>query len=216
MSPKTKVLVIEDEVSLRQNLVSVLELNGFQVAAAENGLAGIDLAKADPPDLILCDVTMPECDGHGVLKRLRQNPRTARVPFIFLTAKGERADVRAGMNLGADDYLHKPVSEQDLLEAIDARLEKHRVQRSIPADAAIDFSSAAPLQSLGLTVREAEVLLWVAQGKGNADIAAILKMSEGTVKKHLVHIFEKLGVESRSAAALRAIETLGNRAPGRL
>ena len=216
MSPKTKVLVIEDEVSLRQNLVSVLELNGFQVAAAENGLAGIDLAKADPPDLILCDVTMPECDGHGVLKRLRQNPRTARVPFIFLTAKGERADVRAGMNLGADDYLHKPVSEQDLLEAIDARLEKHRVQQSVPADAAIDFSSAAPLQSLGLTVREAEVLLWVAQGKGNADIAAILKMSEGTVKKHLVHIFEKLGVESRSAAALRAIETLGNRAPGRL
>jgi DNA-binding NarL/FixJ family response regulator len=129
------------------------------------------------------------------------------VPFIFLTARGERADVRAGMNLGADDYLVKPVAQAELLEAITARLERQRVldmqQGQLP-----DFTSAVPLEALGLTLREAEVLLWVAQGKGNRDIGLRLEMSEATAKQHLLHIFEKLGVETRTSAALRAIEDL--------
>jgi DNA-binding NarL/FixJ family response regulator len=130
------------------------------------------------------------------------------VPFIFLTAKGERADIRAGMNLGADDYLVKPVSQLEVIEAISARLERQRVLE-LPRNCCINFDSARPLEDLGLTVREAEVLLWVAQGKGNRDVGLLLEISEATAKRHLLHIFEKLGVETRTAAAIRAIEILG-------
>ena len=207
-SSPTKVLVIEDQTIMRENLVTLLELEGFQVTSAENGQQGLDLALRAPPDLVLCDVMMPRLDGYGVLERLLQHPATRRVPLIFLTAKGERADVRAGMNLGADDYLVKPVAQAELLDAIAARLERQRVlelQQGQPPD----FSSAQPLESLGLTPLEAEVLLWVAQGKGNRDIGLRLEMSEATAKRHLQHLFEKLGVETRTAAALRAIERLG-------
>ena len=207
-----RILVIEDERIMRQNLVTLLELEQFEVAAAENGRRGVELARASPPDLILCDVMMPDLDGYGVLRALAEDARTAQVPFIFLTAKGEREDVRAGMNLGADDYLVKPVDQDELLEAIDARLERQRVRASL-AEVKIDFASPAPLAALGLTPREAEVLLWIAQGKTNNDIGTILGASEGTVKKHVIHIFEKLGVETRSAATLRAIEALSRVGP---
>jgi DNA-binding NarL/FixJ family response regulator len=203
----TRILVIEDERVMRENLVTLLELENFAVTAAENGQRGVALAQAEPPDLILCDVTMPGLDGHGVLRTLAADPRTARIPFIFLTARGERTDVRAGMNLGADDYLVKPVRQDELIAAVAARLAKARSTRR--GEFKVDFSSAAPLQTLGLTPREAEVLLWMAQGKTNQDIGTILGASEGTIKKHIVHIFEKLGVETRSAATLKAIETLG-------
>ena len=192
---------------MRQNLLMVLKLEEFHVTAAENGHRGLELALANPPDLILCDVMMPEMNGHAVLQQIREHPSTLRTPFIFMSAKGEKADLRAGMNLGADDYLVKPVSREDLLGAIQARFARHGAQAVQPATP-LNFSSTAPLETMGLTPREAEVLLWVAQGKTNADIASILGLSEGTVKKHLVHVFEKLGLESRSAAALRAIEVL--------
>src|SRR5712692_9578117 len=98
-----KILVIEDQPQMRKNLVTILEMENFQVTAAENGRRGVELAKAETPDLVLCDVMMPELDGYGVLHLLRQHKPTATVPFIFLTAKGEKADLRACMNLGADD-----------------------------------------------------------------------------------------------------------------
>ena len=146
---------------------------------------------------------------------MRLNRATATTPFIFLTAKGEKPDLRAGMNLGADDYLVKPVPRTDSLEAIEARFERQRLQdvRTNEALAKVsfqpDFSSFKPLvEKLGLTEREAETLLWVAQGKSNSDIAVILGNSEKTVKKAMGHIFEKLGLESRTAAALRAVEVL--------
>lgn len=202
-----KILIIEDEPVMRENLATLLELENYSVQSAGNGRDGVGQARQSPPDLILCDVMMPVLDGYGVLRALQESPETARVPFLFLTAKGEPADIRAGMNLGADDYLVKPVRKADLLEAIVVRLERHRVMQ-IQRDYRPDFSSSSPLERLGLTPREAEVLLWVAQGKGNADIATILSMSEGTVKKHLLHVFEKLGVESRSAASLHAFEAL--------
>jgi DNA-binding NarL/FixJ family response regulator len=172
------------------------------------------LAKAETPDLILCDVMMPELDGFGVLQQLRQDPRLALIPFIFLTAKGEKEDLRSGMNLGADDYLTKPVAKADLLCAIEARLK--RSDQQAKREFKPDFSSPQPLLSLGLTPRAAEVLLWVAQGKTNADIGLILSISESTVKKHLLEIFEKLDVETRSAAALRALEVLGSPAASTL
>jgi len=203
-----KILIIEDERVMRENLVTLLELEDFEVAAADHGTAGVQLARQLRPDLILCDVTMPGMDGHGVLRALREDEATANVPFIFLTARGEKPDVRTGMNLGADDYLIKPAAKVELLAAIHARLERQSLARP-QGPFKPDFSSPAPLESLDLTPREAEVLLWLAQGKSNAEIGTILKCSEATSKRHVLHIFEKLGVETRTAAALSAIEVLG-------
>jgi len=200
-----KILIIEDEPAMRSNLRDILELEHFLPLTAPNGREGIVTAKRDLPDLILCDVLMPEQNGYEVLTTLRADPATGRIPFIFLTAKGEHADVRAGMNLGADDYLVKPVKVDDLLEAIAARLERTQQKSGFKAD----FSSAAPLEKLGLTAREAEILLWVSQGKSNYEAGIILQISGGTVKKHLENIYKKLGVEGRNAAALRALEVLG-------
>ena len=201
-----KILVIEDEPEMRRNLVTILRLEKFQPVAAANGRDGIEQARRESPDLILCDVMMPELDGYGVLKELHNDPATMNIPFIFLTARGERSDVRSGMNLGADDYLTKPVDKADLLRGIRARLA--RAEQIARREFQPNFDSPEPLQVLGVTPRVAEVLLWVAQGKTNADIGTILGISESTVKKHLLEIFEKLGVETRSAATLRAIEVL--------
>jgi DNA-binding NarL/FixJ family response regulator len=209
MSDLIKVLVIEDEPEMRRNLLTVLRLERFHAIAAENGRLGVELAKKERPDLVLCDVMMPELDGPGVLQALRNDPATAATPFIFLTAKGEKRDVRSGMNLGADDYLTKPVAKNDLLAAITSRLA--RAAQQATAEFKPDFSSAAPLQAaLGLTPRVAEVLLWVAQGKTNPEIASILGISESTVKKHMLDVMEALGVETRTAASLRALEVLSS------
>jgi len=201
-----KILIIEDEPATRENICEILQLEGFTPLAAANGKTGVATALCELPDLILCDVTMPELDGHGVLSALRAQVATRQIPFVFLTAKGERHDVREGMNLGADDYLIKPVDVDDLLSAIEARLERSLQQAGFNPD----FKSPVPLEKLGLTPREAEILLWVAQGKSNFETGIILTISATTVKKHLVHIFEKLGVESRNAATLQALEILSS------
>ena len=204
------ILVIEDQPNMLANLVTILRMENYDVLTATTGREGVALAKDKTPDLIICDVMMPEMNGHQVLERLREHSPTAATPFIFLTAKGEARDVRTGMNLGADDYLTKPVTATDLLASVAARL--RRAEHASPGTFSVDFSSSKPLESLGLTPREAEVLLWVAQGKSNADIATILATAEGTIKKHVQHIFEKLSVESRSAATLLALECLSNAA----
>jgi len=204
-----KILVIEDEPEMRRNLTTILRLEKFHPIAAENGRIGVELAKREKPDLILCDVMMPELDGHGVLQALREDAATVTIPFIFLTAKGEKGDVRDGMNLGADDYLTKPVAKADLLNAVRSRLQR-AAQQSTP-EFKPDFSSGKPLEAvLGLTPRVAETLLWISQGKTNGDIASILGISEATVKKHVLEIFETLGVETRTAAGLRALEVLSS------
>jgi DNA-binding NarL/FixJ family response regulator len=206
-----KILIIEDEPEMRRNLTTILRMEGFQPLAAENGRKGVDLAMGQKPSLILCDVMMPELDGYGVLKALHNDPATMNIPFLFLTAKGEKTDVRSGMNLGADDYLTKPVDKAELLRAIRTRLA--RAEQLARREFRPNFDSPEPLQrTLGLTPRVAEVLLWVAQGKTNAAIAIILGISESTVKKHLLEIFQQLGVETRSAATLRALEVLSSSA----
>jgi DNA-binding NarL/FixJ family response regulator len=147
---------------------------------------------------------MPELTGHGVLAALRCDAASARIPFVFLTAMGEPKDFRSGMNLGADDYLTKPVQAGELLAAIEARLERAQQQSGFT----VNFNSAVPLEKLGLSAREAEILLWVAQGKTNYEVGTILTISAATVKKHLENIYKKMGVEGRNAATLRAIEAI--------
>lgn len=201
-----RILVIEDEPEMRRNIATLLRYHDFEILEAGNGRLGVERARRDKPDLILCDVMMAELDGYGVLQALQQDPGLASIPFIFLTAKGDKDDLRSGMNLGADDYLTKPVANNDLVSAIEARLRRSELQANREFKA--DFSSFQPLLMLGLTPRAAETLLWLAQGKTNPDIAMILGITESTVKKHVQEIFEKLAVETRGAAAVRAMEVL--------
>ena len=121
---RQKVLLIEDNQDIRESTAEVLELADFTVFTADNGKKGVELALANIPDIILCDIMMPELDGYGVLYMLNKNEVTANIPFIFLTAKAERADMRKGMEMGADDYLTKPFDDVELLSAIEMRLSK--------------------------------------------------------------------------------------------
>ena len=158
-----KILVIEDEPEMRRNIVALLRYYEYAPIEAENGRKGVELARRERPDLILCDVMMPELDGRGVLQALQQDAALALIPFVFLTAKGDKDDLRSGMNLGADDYLTKPVANADLVRAIEARL--RRSQQHANREFKPNFSSAQPLLKLGLTPRAAETLLWLSQGK---------------------------------------------------
>lgn len=119
-----KILIIEDNNDVRENLQEILELSNYAVIAAENGKLGVEKAFSESPDMILCDIMMPELDGYGVLHILSRDRRTADIPFIFLTAKAEKDDFRRGMSLGADDYITKPFDDVALLETIEGRLKK--------------------------------------------------------------------------------------------
>jgi CheY-like chemotaxis protein len=119
-----KILVIEDNTEVRENLLEILELSGYEALGAENGKTGVQIAQNEAPDLILCDIMMPELDGYGVLHILSRQAKTADIPFIFLTAKAEKEDFRRGMALGADDYITKPFDNMALLQTVEARLAK--------------------------------------------------------------------------------------------
>lgn len=143
-APKT-ILIIEDNHDIRESTAEILTLADYQVYTAENGKKGVELAISNNPDIILCDIMMPELDGYGVLYMLSKNEQTAGIPFIFITAKSERTDMRKGMEMGADDYLTKPFGDMELLNAIETRLLKR--------DAAIKASGKS--QSLDMLLDEA-------------------------------------------------------------
>lgn len=131
MASMTKILVIEDEAGIRMTLSLMLKAEGYDVKSAENGRKGIEAARERPPDLILCDINMPEMDGFQVLEQLRKEPTLAAIPFIFLTARIDRSDLRRGMNLGADDYLTKPFTRDELIETVTARIRKFEASREV-------------------------------------------------------------------------------------
>lgn len=147
-----KILVIEDEESVRENLLDLLEAEDFETITAANGKIGINLAVSTVPDLILCDMMMPEVDGYGVLTALRQEPLTATIPFIFLTAKSAKSDFRQGMDMGADDYLTKPFTRAELLSAIMNRLERQATLRKY-------LSHHTPIQTLSPKMQLVEMSL---------------------------------------------------------
>lgn len=128
---KTQILIIEDNQDIRESTSEILELASYEVYQASNGKQGVDLAIKHIPDIILCDIMMPELDGYGVLHLLSKREDTALIPFIFITAKADRIEIRKGIEMGADDYLTKPYDDIELLSAIESRLKKRERQRSI-------------------------------------------------------------------------------------
>ncbi len=124
------ILIIEDNRDVRENTAEILELANYKILQAENGKIGVELAQQKKPDLIICDIMMPVLDGYGVIHLLNKSSVTAGIPFIFLTAKSERTDLRKGMEMGADDYITKPFSDIELLNAVESRLKKNEMLRA--------------------------------------------------------------------------------------
>lgn len=161
-----KILVIEDNLDIRENLVEILELSGYEVLSAENGKIGVDKACKELPDLILCDIMMPELDGYGVLHILGKNALTYSIPFIFLTAKTEKEDFRRGMSLGADDYITKPFDDVHLLETIERRLAKsEKLKQHVTPVATIPTLAVKPVEAFLDTVRGFETLKKLADNR---------------------------------------------------
>jgi len=162
MQANKKILVIEDNPEVRENIAEILELSNYEVRTAENGKEGVETALQATPDLIICDIMMPELDGYGVLHLLSKHIETYGIPFIFLTAKSEKSDLRKGMELGADDYITKPFDGIELLKAIEIRLQKaEAVKKHFESSHAenIDafINDAGKLGRLQLTSDEREV-----------------------------------------------------------
>ena len=129
------ILIIEDNEDIRENVEEILTLSSYKVLTAANGKEGVDVAQKNIPDLIICDIMMPGIDGYGVLHVLHKDPQTQNIPFIFLTSKSERSDFRAAMEMGADDYITKPFSGNELLNAIESRLKKNEIiKKNFSAD----------------------------------------------------------------------------------
>jgi CRP-like cAMP-binding protein/CheY-like chemotaxis protein len=156
-----KILVIEDNADMRDNICEILTLAGYHVISAENGRIGVEKVTTEKPNLILCDIMMPGLDGYSVLHRISMDPQAALTPFVFLTAKADRSDMRKAMDLGADDYITKPFDDLDLLNAVKSRLDKSRKIKAI---------SGEPLQGVEDLMREVNQIEDITKISGRASV----------------------------------------------
>ena len=193
------IQIIEDDPSYRGMMESFLQLEGFDVRTASDGQSGLAMVREKRPDLVLCDIMMPDMDGHSVMETLKSEDGFADIPFIFVTALGDRADVRRGMSAGADDYLSKPFTADELLAAVTGRIRHHDLifkQRDKSA-----FQKELDVLRTKISKREREVLLMVGQGDTTRGIAERLGVSQKTVDVHRASLMNKLGAANAAGLA---------------
>jgi len=175
-----RILVIDDDDDLRIDVIDILKFKGFITEGAMNGKIGLQIAKTFHPDLILCDVDMPELDGYGVLEALNQDPDLKGISFIFITGSSSMSNLRQGMNLGADDYLTKPLKIDDLLKAIEVRFKKYEIQTHHKVKKLA--SEGTTSERIKLTPRQNQIVQLVNQGKSLTEIANKLEVSLDAAK----------------------------------
>jgi DNA-binding response OmpR family regulator len=207
------VLIVDDVPENLSLLHDALDEAGYKVLVATNGESALARARQALPDVILLDAVMPGIDGFEVARRLKADFSTQHIPIVFMTGLTETEHVLAAFEAGSSDYVTKPIRPPEVLARIAAHVRTARqlqeAAKSTP-DAFDDTTLAARLTAaFPLTPREAEVLFWVVKGKTSRDIGEILGTSPRTVNKHLEHVFEKLGVETRTAAANVAMARIG-------
>lgn len=199
------ILVIEDEAALRKNITEIIEHYGFRVISASTGEEGIKLAEELIPDIIISDIMLPGIDGFEMFSRVKQLPQLKRTAFIFLTAKSTRSDARAGMNMGADDYLTKPFTKEELINSVRTRFEKlsKLKERQIEDNELIDATSK---NLSSLTKSENKVLNEISEGRTTPQIAQKLFVCKKTIENHRVNISRKLALSGPNSLIKFALQ----------
>lgn len=194
------ILVIEDDASYRNSIELILKMEGFDVRTADNGASGLTLIREKQPDLILCDINMPELNGYSVLESLQSDRSVANIPFIFVTAMGGHDDMRRGMAGGADDYLPKPFTSDELISAVSGRLKRIMMFNVHDEGDPSDIKLKCEILSKKISNREREVLLLVGDGCTSKKIAERLGIRINTVEVHRANLMRKL--DATNAASL--------------
>jgi DNA-binding NarL/FixJ family response regulator len=197
------ILIIDDDPSYLSMMELILRMEGFAVRVACNGQSALTMLRDKRPALILCDIMMPEMDGYGVLDILKGENTLADIPFIFVTALGQRMEIRKGMSAGADDYLPKPFSAEELLAAVAGRIRRHEMI-TLHHGKPVSQKEQTILRTK-ITVREKEVLLMVGQGATSREIAERLGIALKTVEVHRANLMQKLDAANAACLARWAV-----------
>jgi len=193
-----KIVVVEDENRLRENIIEILQMEGYETFAASNGKEGLNEIKKNNPDIILCDIKMNDYDGYWLINELSKSEKFLNIPFIYISAKVDRIDIRNGMSLGADDYITKPFTRAELVSAINIRLKrKEDFIKNIDDSETITPIVAAQVreQIKNLTSSEKRILKLITENRTSQDIAAELFISIKTVDNHRSNIAHKLQIK---------------------
>lgn len=201
-----RLLLIDDDPNLILLVKDYLEFRGYQVITAENGQEALEVLDQEMPDMIICDVMMPQMDGYSLVEHVRKNPRTSWIPVLFLSAKGQSQDRVKGLNTGADVYMVKPFEPEELVAQVESSLKQasRLIQRQDKTS-----ESAPKIQvpfDVELTPTELRVVQFVARGMANREIAEELNVSQRTIESHVSNMLGKTGLHNRTELARWAIE----------
>ncbi|MBE9224483.1 response regulator transcription factor [Phormidium sp. LEGE 05292] len=200
-----KLLLIDDDPNLILLVKDYLEFRGYEVITAENGRQALEVLENDTPDLIICDVMMPEMDGYTFVKHVRENPQTNWIPVLFLSAKGQSQDKVKGLNTGADVYMVKPFEPEELVAQVESSLKQTERLRNYTVNGDSNQRITVPFD-VQLTPTELKVVQHVARGLANREIAEELNVSQRTVESHVSNMLGKTGLHNRTELARWSIE----------
>ncbi len=201
-----KLLLIDDDPNLILLVKDYLEFRGYQVMTAENGREALELLDHNIPDMIICDVMMPEMDGYSLVKHIREEPKTTTIPVLFLSAKGQSQDRVKGLNEGADVYMVKPFEPEELVAQVESSL--NQIKRLSSTMKRIDGAPTIHVpHNVELTPTELKVVQLVAQGMANRDIAERLNVSQRTIESHVSNMLNKTSLKNRTELARWAMES---------
>jgi len=201
-----RLLLIDDDPNLILLVKDYLEFRGYEVITSENGREALEVLEQDIPDMIICDVMMPEMDGYQFVNQVRQDERTSWIPILFLSAKGQSQDKIKGLNIGADVYMVKPFEPEELVAQVEASLKQAYRQRQQAGGGGDNETKIQVPFDVHLTQTELKVVQYVARGLANRDIAEELNVSQRTVESHVSNMLGKTGLHNRTELARWAIE----------
>jgi DNA-binding NarL/FixJ family response regulator len=203
-----QLLLIDDDPNLILLVKDYLEFRGYEVITAENGREALEILERQSPDMIICDVMMPEMDGYALVEQVRQNPRTSWIPVMFLSAKGQSQDRVKGLSTGADVYMIKPFEPEELVAQVESSLKQaSRLMRHTTKSSLDEGSRIQVPQNVELTPTELKVVQLVAQGMANREIAEKLNVSQRTIESHVSNMLNKTNLHNRTELARWAIES---------
>jgi DNA-binding NarL/FixJ family response regulator len=204
---RKKLLLIDDDPNLVLLVKDYLEFQGYEVTTSNNGKEALKLLESEVPDMIICDIMMPEVDGYGFVEELRKNTNTSWIPLLFLSAKGQSQDRIKGLNLGADFYMVKPFEPEELVAQVESSLKQSGRLLQYGDTGAISETLIQVNPSVELTPTELKVVQLVAKGLANKDIATQMNLSQRTVESHVSNMLGKTGLNNRTELARWAIES---------